>query len=317
MMNRSSVNRVSDREAFTLLELLVAMAVFAFIVVTMVGLVSQASNIWRSGEGQNQRRSTGRALLQYISRELQQAVLPVDLPTRSSTLDPANLQFIASVAANPANSTVIPNYALSPHAIFWQAPIAKNTSAGDLACVGYFIKWDTTNGRAKAQLCRYFVDPSATNDYLIYQMDGTAAANWLANIPTVAPASSANLQGWFANDVVALWMRCLDSYGQPITQTAAGTTLNGGFGFDSRQGFIDSSGAVHVAPALPAAVEIALVTLDQATAAKLTGAVTATPTSPANFHQDISNFMNNVLPANVRAGAQIFFTTVYLQNYRP
>jgi len=316
-MDRVPPNRTTAEGAFTLLELLVAMAIFSMIVVTMVSLVSQTGNIWRSGEGQNQRRSNGRALLQYISRELQQAAIPVGLPMSISNQSPANLQFIASVDINASNSTVVPANALSPHAIFWQAPIAKNASAGDLACVGYFVKWDSSNGRARAQLCRYFVDPASSNDYLIYQQNGGVATNWLGNLAAVAPAASTNLQGWFADDVVALWVRCLDASGQPITKTAAGTSINNGFGFDSRQGYTDSAGVVHAAPSLPPAVEIALVTLDQVTAAKLTSPVMASAQSPTNFHQAIDTFLDTTLPTNVRAGAQVFSTTVYLQNARP
>ncbi len=298
---------------FTLIELLVAMTIFSLIVITMVTLVSQTSNIWRSGEGQNQRRSSGRAMLQYIAREMQQAALPVSLPVNSGTLAPANLQFLASVE-NPTNATYIPAEALMPHAVFWQAPIAKDTSAGDLASVGYFVKWITNNNRPRAQLCRYFVDPSSPN-YLVYQRNGVKPANWLANISTVAPATTNNLQGWFADDVIALWVRCLDAYGQPITTTATGASMNRGFGFDSRQGYTDSAGVVHAAPALPEAVEIAMVTLDQATARKLSAPVYAPSTiSPKNFHRDIDAFVSQTLPTNVRAGAQVFSTTVYLQN---
>lgn len=314
----SSPSTAGRSRAFTLLELLTATAIFAFVVVALVGITGQVGNIWKDGEGQNQRRANGRALLQNIARELQQATLPIERPAlqSASASQAANLQFIANISDNAANNTEIPANLMNPHAVFWQAPIARDTSAGDLACIGYFVKWDTTGTQPRAQLCRYFVDPSSP-DYLIYQQgsDGRAA-NWLSNISAVAPSTATDLQGWFADHVIAFWVRCLDEYGQPITQTASGVTIQGGYGFDSRQGYRDSQGRVHPAPALPAAVDIAMVTLDQRTATRLRTPITVTVGSPADFQQDIASFVAG-LPDEIRTGAQVFSTRVKLQNYRP
>jgi uncharacterized protein (TIGR02599 family) len=308
---------ITRGRAFTILELLTAMAIFTFMVVALVGITGQAGNIWKNGEGQNQRRANGRALLQNIARELQQAALPVSLPARQgASSGQANLQFIANVSDNPSNNTEIPAGLLNPHAVFWQAPIARDASAGDLACIGYFVKWDTSGTRPKAQLCRYFVDPSDTANYLVYELNGNAAVDWLSNISTVAPSTADDLQGWFADNIIAFWVRCLDEYGQPITRTADGTILHNGYGFDSRQGYTDSTGRVHPAPALPAAVDLAMVTLDQQTAARLNTPIQADVGPSADFQQDIADFVNG-LPDEIRKGAQVFSTRVNLQNYRP
>lgn len=292
------------------------MAIFCFMVVALVSITGQAGDIWKRGEGQNQRRANGRALLQNIAKEMQQAMLPVNAPVRQGSTTAANLQFVANLPINAANSTVIPSNFLNPQAVFWQAPIAKNTTAGDLACIGYFVKWDTSGSAPKAQLCRYFVNPSDTTNYLIYRESGGVAVNWLSNIGTVAPSTATNLQGWFADNVIALWVRCLDAQGQPITRTAAGSELAGGYGFDSRQGFTDSLGKVHPAPALPASVDVAIVTLDQRTASHLRSPLSAAVGRPIDFQKDIANFVNN-LPSDIKTGAQVFSTRVYLQNYRP
>ena len=309
--------RTTAGRGFTLIELLTAMAVFAFMVVALVGITSQAGNIWKNGEGQNQRRSNGRALLQNIARELQQATIPVAIPSRQAAgSGSANLQFIANLAVNADNKTQIPGALLNPHGIFWQAPVARDASAGDLACIGYFVKWETFGDQPKAQLCRYFVDPANAANYLIYQQSSGEAVNWLSNIGTVAPSSASDLQGWFADHVIAFWVRCLDEDGQPITQTAAGATLANGYGFDSRQGYIDSRGRVHPAPALPAAVDLAIVTIDQQTASRLDAPLTITAGTPASFQHDIDSFVAG-LPEDVRRGTQVFSTRVNLQNYRP
>ena len=308
---------MNKRRAFTILELLTAMAIFCFMVVALVNITGQAGDIWKKGEGQNQRRSNGRALLQNIAKELQLAVLPVDAPlSKTSPGTAANLQFVANMSSNPANNTMVPTSLLNPHAVFWQAPIARDLTAGDLACVGYFVKWDTSGDRPKAQLCRYFVNPSDMVNYLIYNQSGGVAVNWLSNISSVAPSTSTNLQGWFADNVIGFWVRCLDDQGEPIKRTAGGTELTGGYGFDSRQGYIDSEGRMHPAPALPAAVDIAIVTLDQQTASRLTSPLSIPAGSPETFQQDITDFVSS-LPPQIKPGAQIFSTRVYLQNYRP
>lgn len=301
------------KSAFTLVEILVAMAIFGLMVAFLLNLTGQASNLWQTGEGQVQRRASGRALLQYIAREIQIAALPVRQPAHVGTgvSERANLQLIANISENNANATQIPQKYLNPHGVFWQAPIAKNNSRGNLACIGYFVKWDEAN--AKSQLCRYFVDPSDISEYKIYQNNSGTAVNWLSNIDTVAPASESNLQGWFADHVIGLWVRCLDAQGEPITQNAAGDTLESGYGFDSRQGYIDSLGRTHSAPALPAAVEIAIVILDSRTAKRLTQPVHGTSVSPSSFHADIARFVDS-LPEPVRKGAQTFSTRVKLQN---
>lgn len=311
------LSKMNSVRGFTLIELLTAMAIFAFMVVALVVITSQTGNIWKSGEGQNQRRANGRALLQNIASELQQAAIPVAVPSRQAgTSSPANLQFIANLATNTDNNTQIPSSLLNPHGLFWQAPIARDTSAGDLACIGYFVKWETSGTKAKAQLCRYFVDPANSANYLIYQLSGAAPVNWLSNISTVAPSTASDLQGWFADHVIAFWVRCLDEYGQPITQTATGLTLANGYGFDSRQGYIDSRGKAHPAPALPAAVDLAMVTLDQHTASLLQSPLPITTGTPASFQQDIDSFVA-ALPGELRQGTQVFSTRVNLQNYRP
>lgn len=310
-----------NQRAFTLLEILVATAILALIVVILAALVSEAGRIWAASEAQSQRRSTGRALLQFIARDLEMATIPNLYPTLNSTHSTnANLQFAVSLPS------VMPANVLNPHAAFWQAPVAANRSRGDLATVGYFVRWDTQSqpGTAKAQLCRLAVDPADPALYLVYsnRVDGTPA-DWFdaATLDAAAPATAAGeYRGWFADNVIALWLRCLDRQGKPILNTAVGTTLNGGYGFDSRQGYENpSNGVKQPAPALPASVEIALVTVDARTAKRIQTPIMASPNSPANFGKDqttpgsLAYFVAN-LPAEIKSGVQVFSTRVYLKN---
>jgi len=320
----------NPRRGFTLLEVLVATAILSLMVVVLAGLASQAGNIWGSVNAQGQRRSTGRAMLQFIVRDLELAAVHVPYP---SSTNAANLQFIANISTNAHNATCIPAEFLNPHAAFWQAPVANVKTKGDIAEIGYFVRWDTSEPNApKAMLCRFLVEPGNTN-FVIYNSASGAAANWLdpAILSAVAPATrNLSYKGWFAENVIALWIRCLDVDGNAITANASGTSLNNGYGFDSRQGYRYTNSAsvltTQRAPALPAAVDIALVTLDSNTARKITPAIQATiqalcatANAPANFGRgksvtgSVASFMDQ-LPAQIKPGAQVFTTRAYLKN---
>lgn len=304
--------------AFSLLEIVVATAILALIVVVLAALSSHATRIWTATDAQNQRRATGRTLIQFIARDLEMATLAGSYPASGNNA--ANLQFVAS------DPTLIPAELLNPHAAFWQAPIAADRTRGDIAEIGYFVRWDTVSepGTAKAQLCRFLVDPSDTKNYLIYsnQTNGNPAS-WLQTsiLDQVAPATAAeDYRGWFADNVIAFWFRCLDSQGRPILKTASGHALNGGYGFDSGQGYENpTTGRKHAAPALPASVEIALVTVDSRTARRISAPLPAFPNSPENFSKDQSTagsvaFYVANLPEEIKPGVQVFSTRIFLRN---
>ena len=321
---------INPRRAFTLLEVLVAMVILLLMVAVLASMASQAGKTWTNVNAQNQRRSTGRAMLQFLVRDLEMATVPKSYP---SSTNEANLQLVANLLTNPSNSTAIPTNLLNPHAAFWQAPIANSKTNGDIAEVGYFVRWDTSDANnPKAMLCRFFVEPGSSS-FLIYGDSTGSAVNWLdtATIGLAAPATKAqNYKGWFADNVIALWIRCLDTSGNAIVSTASGTALNNGYGFDSRQGYRYTNSSSLVvscpAPALPAAVDIALVTVDPNTALKITPAIFAsiqtlyaTANNPSNFggaktvSGSVAYFRDN-LPSQIKPGAQVFTTRAYLKN---
>lgn len=318
--NRSKLKNRKTRipAAFTLLEILVATAILAIIVVILASIASEASRMWSAAEAQNQRRSTGRALLQFIARDLEMALIPNPYPSTN----PVNLQFAVSLP------NLMPASILNPHAAFWQAPVAVDRSRGDLAEIGYFVRWDTNqSGMAKAQLCRFLVDPTDTNAFQIYSRKGDGSpADWFnaSTVDLVAPATAdKEYRGWFADNVIALWIRCLDREGKPILKTAGGVMLNSGYGFDSRQGYENpSTGLKLLPPALPASAEVSLVTVDARTAKRIRAPILATPGSPLNFDKDqntpgsLAHFVAN-LPPEIRAGAQVFSIRVHLKNAPP
>lgn len=313
--------------SFTLIEVLVSMTILVLLVIVMTQVLTLADNTWMSGEASKERMQNERAIGNFIVNEMRMALLPAGRQATNS------LQFVV----NPSGVSST-NY----DSVFWQAPIATATTYGDVAEVGYFIQWNTSNAQnPQAVLSRFFVNPpsstAGSTTYLIYSQP-TA---WISDalIQSVAPANSANsYQGLFADNVVGLWVQCLDSYGKQITKTYSGTNYLGD-NYDSRLGYTDSqgnlspsytstnsSGTTAVSPycALPRMVSLSLVLLDsqsaqrvgpsQMTAIRSLVTSSATSTTPANSF--VTSALANSTLGPIKRGFRPFQTVIYLEGSR-
>lgn len=175
------------RDGFTLIELMVATAVFLILVLVLASISNQATSTWSRNESKSDLRESARAAVNLIASEMRQAALPVYRG------DQAGLQFVINP---PALSASFKNR----DAVFWQAPIATSRSEGSLAVVGYFIRKE---GRV-SKLCRLLVNPD-DDDYTL--RDGTGA--WLSDalLDAKAPATEASdLRGIFLENVPGMWV---------------------------------------------------------------------------------------------------------------
>lgn len=200
--------------------------------VLLSGISEQVTQIWTRGESQNQHRVRARVALQLIGREMKQALVP---------LDATNMKGFQFVINSP---TVSAGY---PDSVFWQAAVAKDKSSGDIAEVGYFIRWTA----GEADLCRFYV-PSGNSSYLIYNLP----AAWVTDalLEQVAPATQASsYQGLFLQNVVGFWV---------IAYAANGTAYVGTY--DSR-----TNGNL-----LPAYVDVSLALLDDNSSARMKNSAT-------------------------------------------
>ncbi|MDR1304424.1 MAG: type II secretion system GspH family protein [Verrucomicrobiales bacterium] len=331
--------RPATSSAFTLVEILVAVTILSVLVALLASIMGSVQQMWLQIDAQNQRQANGRLLISFIANELQTAAIP-RLPapaalinSGTAPIDTPGLQFVVNVSGDDSNSRVtIDRQFLRPHAIFWQAPAAATKTLGNVTELGYFVRWDTDTkpGRLLAQLCRFQIDPADSpaatetdTNYLIYETSGTRGEKWLTAelINEVAPGSAdldKNYKGVFADNVLALWIRCLDTDGEPITRDIAGRAT--GYAFDSNWGFIDSRDRRHPAPCLPPMVEIAIVTVDSRTALRLTDSDRADMQSyldaadnPRFFWRDLNNFVEH-LPPHLKSGARVFSTVTKLPN---
>ena len=305
---------------FTLVEMLVAVAILSILSLLLMVILNQVSAGWSLVQSQIDARQNGRAILTLMASDLRPAALPTD---RTNT---NNLQFVV----DPPVLTAASGY-LYPHAFFWQAPIATSTTFGTMAEVGYFIRWDTSKvGNPRAFLCRLFVNPPnprVASSYIYAQPTA-----WLTTsiLDSTAPGTMASAyQGWVADNVIGLWVRCLDANGLPITQDS-GSTENGSpatvnYAFDSRKGYTTANGVMksgiydassqtfQLWTTLPSYVEIAVVVIDARGASRITTIPTYASTDPTKFWSEIQTFMSS-LPAGVSNRARVYSTRVQMSN---
>jgi hypothetical protein len=270
--------------AFTLVEVLVSTAILMLLVVILAQMARSIAGSWTAGSGNSERRQNVRALADFIGQELRSAALPVN-PTAAAP----NLQFVL----NPASVT--DRY---PSALFWQASVATDASHGDLAEVGYFVRWTTQGSVPRAQLCRFFVNQGDPN-YLI-----NTNADWISEklLQDVAPADSASgYVGLFAENVIGFWARCLEVDG---TEIAGANSL-----YDSR-----------VTHKLPASVEISLVLIDSHSASRMTSTLQsqliALNSSAVNAAEFLKQIQSDPSLASITPGARAYTTRVFLENSR-
>lgn len=182
----SKTLRTASRQAFTMVEMLVATAVFILLVTLLLSLVSHATQVWQRTDGQKNRQQAGRHALEMISRDLESAIFPL---STNSTL---HFQLNPGVAGfeNPA-------------AAFWQSASSTETNGSDINDVGYFVAW-TTDRHPVAELRRYQL--AATNAESSFQIGSNAISS--SKLKTHAPGSddATTHQGLVARNIIGLWI---------------------------------------------------------------------------------------------------------------
>ena len=248
--------RTARSSAFTLVELMIAMAILSLLVVLLSSLVSGVSRAWASGEQQVQSFQDGRAIIDLLSRDLAQASISSKLQLiQNPILPPGVVQRVNS------------------DALFWQAPLTSTTS-GNLCEVGYYLT-DTY------ELKRFFVPPDHPS-YAIFTDPPTAtSAPWLLTPFTAGGFDTASTT--IAHGVLALWIRCLDVNGDAIPWFSArspeappGSAIR----YNSAARYQKSVAGTPIPPdlqwpytatttaqahRLPSSLEVTVVTLDQKT----------------------------------------------------
>jgi len=259
-----------------MVELMVSIAVLSILVLMLSDVFNRTSRAWMTGETGIERRREARAIIDFITTELRDAALPVTEPPPPADLavpkiklpdDPTKSQAQLQFVVNPPG---LPIDYRNGDAIFWQAPIATEQTFGDMAEVGYFVKWlMNTSGVGRPVLCRFFVNPSRLRegkieenpDYLIYNKNDPSS--WL-NPAEIDKATRVTKEsgylGLFSENVIGFWVR---SYG--LDGNELDRSFDSRIGYSGKFRFRTQNGTIREDPEmryLPASVVISLVQID-------------------------------------------------------
>lgn len=330
--------------AFTLVELLISIAILSLLVVLLANLLGGVSRAWTSGERQVQTFQDGRAALDLISRELAQAVISPRLQfiQNPGTLDPLLTGTVTQVA--------------NTEGVFWQAPLTSN-AAGNLFETGYYLTFDskawTTRPEVAYQLRRFSIAPEPPNPpvhlYKIFDAPPTYNQNHI--LPAWIDLGTTNLapprtdfeakSSTIMAGVVALWFRCFDSNGDLIPWLSAADASTDPIRFNSTAHFqpaipgtpssfhYTNAASTSAAHRLPSAVEVTLITVDWQTLQRRP-LIPKVPAAVPNNYPDVApsgfgpedipnaiNWFNAQLVTNNVSTARTFSTRVTLKNSIP
>jgi len=267
--------------SFTLVELLVATAIFFLLMMILLSLASQGSGIMQKMNREKTNREVARVLLECIGRDLEATVFPFNASSTTS------LRF----QQNPA-SLRSGGY-LNPNALFWQTAWNGTSSTnGDIADVGYFVKWviDST-GMAHGTLCRMGIPPTSADSIFQSQTLNASLLNKYApGLADTVPGSSTAYKGLMADNVLGLWIILYDRKMVRLTSP-----------YDSR-----------TTSRRPAYADISIAVLDPQIARRINSSNLGLMITDHYAGPTVTNatvFVSQ-LPASIRAGAQAFETRV-------
>ena len=307
---------MSKKSGFSLIEMLVAVAVFAILLTILAGSYSGIERAISQASARREANATGRVALEWITRDLERIRPHAPGFIWSVTQNTNTNRPVARLGSQFLITNQIATSNQNPHAAFWQVANEEGTGR-TMAIVGYFVRWiDETNNSiptTRPVLCRLYLNQTnAAYPAGLHTANGT----WLNdNLLTNAPGDAAgSYRGWFADNVHSIWFRALDANGSPITTNASSTNFTNG-SFDSRQGYLSGTNRI-MGPAIPASVEVAVIVMNPQ---RLQGnsATYSVPTglgsNPANFWGDIQSAMNDTsIPPQIRESLRLYSTRIPL-----
>ncbi len=338
--NRNSGFTRSGRRSqsgFTLTELLVSMAILAFLMLMLVSVTDSASRAWRDGEKRIETYQSARTALEIVGRELAPAVVDT------------RMQFViapGSILTNAGAQNLAPE---SP-TVLWMAPVGNG---GSLSCVGYYLFRDA---RAQFYRLKRIYIPAKTADGQVSPYFPKIAnlsnpqdtafrtspvnANWFTNqwdasaFDEEDPTNTAAVVSSAADGVVAFWVQAIDILGNPaplVSQSqihpASELMFNSAAYFQvaTSAPFDNGCGLIYLAQTaqsmranrLPAAVDLTVVTLDNAILERGVDVPTQANVLDANGAIDVpasvEQFTADLLARHIQ-GARTFSTRVKLMN---
>ncbi|PTY02920.1 prepilin-type cleavage/methylation domain-containing protein [Verrucomicrobia bacterium LW23] len=286
--------RPARATGFSLVEMMVSMAILSMLLVVLLGILNQTSTTWRYTSGKIKQFRAARDAYDSITRRLGQATLNTywdyDSPTAPTRYQrQSELRILTGPMATIAG-TAPAGKAWTTHGAFFQTPVGFTaTAAGGgpdatglenlLNTWGYFVEFGddaamrppfhTAPARYRYRLCE-FMQPS--NQLTIYRHTsgnpGYTGRDWFTEGLNAAPGAGRPVHA-LADNVIALVFIPKLSVQDDATETRLAPTLV----YDSTTAVTDA--AVNPKHQLPPVVEVTMVAIDEASAARLAQGTTA------------------------------------------
>jgi len=254
----------NSHAAFTILEVLVASAVFIMLLGLLMSTISQTSTVTRRATEKVSAFQGARSAFELLTSKLSQATMnsywDYDSPTTPTKyIRKSELHFIVG----PAGQDSLPGTSGTGQAVFFQAPggvTGDATYSGMdnlLNAFGYYIDYKEESGLAfqttAATTYRYRLMRSVVNteDLRVYTDNSTSGSTWI----------SGNNSAVVAENIVymAIWPR------KATSEDSAGNALTTTFAYNSRLN-VTSSPQPDTANQLPPTVQVTLVAIDETSA---------------------------------------------------
>jgi len=259
------------KKGFSLLELLVALAVFSILVVLLMSMVDTATKLWRTNENRIDSYREARAVVSIVTRDLQSALAAGK--TNYFKLNDATLR--PNGSSSGTNASQLFFLSTLPGAAQWSATSGANKS--DLCQVGYFLGFGKSSASSNSSvntmnLYRYFLPSDATYSRL-------------TNNPSQLFPNTLNL----VDPNVELLARNIVSF--QVNAYNYSTTTNTNSGVVSHQMIAYTPANDHPLPDL---VEVTIQAVNQETSARLTNAASWSATNSSPIVENIQTFKTRI-----------------------
>ena len=292
---RASPNATNKkmRDAFSLIELLISLAVLSVLVVLAASLIGAIQDVWKRSSARTEQFRSARQALETISSRLSQATLnPYWVVQTNSSGAPeryerqSDLRFLTGPAISTIGSTVGSGTIVAGSAIFFQAPTGyfTNKSASSLNAAlntwGYYVEYGPESSRPpfistsiiptknRFRLVE-FIDPS-DGLTVFSKTSGKSAYNgkdWFT-----APLATAGNRRVLADNIVAFVALPRLS----TSEDSTGTALSPAYIYDTTTS--NAMPKLNHKHQLPPIVDIAVVAISETTANRIQW-----DSSPPNF----------------------------------
>ncbi|CAN5490379.1 hypothetical protein BH09VER1_BH09VER1_51780 [soil metagenome] len=332
-LSRRSVGRQARSGAFTLLELLVSMAILAILLVFASRLITMMTKTYQHAGGKLEVFESARLAMETMERAVRQAVLnpyigydSPSLPTKYER--ESDMHFISGSARDLGLTGGTAGY--TPHGIFFQAPLGLSDLAdlqsvnGMLCATGFFLAYaddpnklglpsaDKLAARYRYRLMQFLAPTESLDLYKFTIQDTTADGKtfpigntaWKATDWFSVPIASKLYCHVLAENVVAFAV--LPSVGGKAAQS---------YLYNSR----DSAESATLNQ-LPQSLKIVMAVIDSVSAGRLDNQATPTPlltgnlfSDPASFDSDMASLETQLSQHKPPLNYRIFVSDIPIQ----